>query len=79
MVLTQQETNKIKERDEKHVQELREWRQNLKKRKQVSPLLLGCLSSSLFPGLPSLGARLSIEQSSVFPSDLALLILGTGR
>ena len=35
MQLTQQETNKIKERDEQHTQELREWRNDLGKRKQV--------------------------------------------
>lgn len=35
MQLTQQETNKIKERDEQHTQELREWRNDLAKRKQV--------------------------------------------
>lgn len=35
MQLTQQETNKIKERDEQHTQELREWRGDLAKRKQV--------------------------------------------
>ena len=36
MQLTQQETNKIKERDEQHTQELREWRNDLAKRKQVT-------------------------------------------
>ena len=36
MQLTQQETNKIKERDEQHTQELREWRNDLTKRKQVT-------------------------------------------
>lgn len=36
MQLTQQETNKIKERDEQHTQELREWRNDLAKRKQVN-------------------------------------------
>ena len=35
MALTQQETNKVKERDEQHTQELREWRADLKNRKQV--------------------------------------------
>ena len=35
MQLTQQETNKIKERDEQYTQELREWRNDLGKRKQV--------------------------------------------
>ena len=35
MQLTQQETNKVKERDEQHTQELREWRSDLAKRKQV--------------------------------------------
>lgn len=35
MQLTQQETNKVKERDEQHTQELREWRNDLAKRKQV--------------------------------------------
>lgn len=35
MQLTQQETNKIKERDEQHTQELREWRNDLTKKKQV--------------------------------------------
>lgn len=34
MVLTQQENSKIKERDDEHVQELREWRSELKKKKQ---------------------------------------------
>ncbi|XP_064382334.1 serine/threonine-protein kinase 10-like isoform X2 [Halichondria panicea] len=34
MQLTQQETNKIKQRDEQHTQELREWRSELGKRKQ---------------------------------------------
>ena len=36
MQLTQQETNKIKERDDQHTQELREWRSDLAKRKQVN-------------------------------------------
>ena len=36
MQLTQQETKKIKERDEQHTQELREWRNDLAKRKQVT-------------------------------------------
>lgn len=36
MQLTQQETNKIKERDEQHTQELREWRNDLAKKKQVT-------------------------------------------
>ena len=35
MQLTQQETNKIKDRDEQHTQELREWRSELSKKKQV--------------------------------------------
>ena len=35
MMLTQQENNKLKERDEKHTQELREWRADLTKRRQV--------------------------------------------
>ena len=35
MQLTQQETNKIKQRDEQHTQELREWRSELGTRKQV--------------------------------------------
>ncbi len=35
MTLTQQETNKVKERDEQHTQELREWRADIAKRKQV--------------------------------------------
>lgn len=35
MQLTQQETNKIKERDEQHTQELREWRSEIAKKKQV--------------------------------------------
>lgn len=35
MQLTQQETNKVKERDEQHTQELREWRSELSKKKQV--------------------------------------------
>ena len=36
MQLTQQETNKVKERDDQHTQELRDWRGELGKRKQVS-------------------------------------------
>ncbi len=36
MSLTQQENNKIKERDEQHTQELRVWRADLAKTKQVS-------------------------------------------
>ena len=36
MQLTQQETNKIKDRDEQHTQELRDWRSDLAKRKQVT-------------------------------------------
>lgn len=36
MSLTQQENNKIKERDEQHTQELRVWRAELAKTKQVS-------------------------------------------
>lgn len=36
MQLTQQETNKVKERDEQHTVELREWRAEIAKRKQVS-------------------------------------------
>ena len=35
MQLTQQETNKVKERDEQHTAELREWRVEIAKRKQV--------------------------------------------
>ena len=35
MMLTQQETNKMKDRDEQHSQELREWRADIGKRKQV--------------------------------------------
>lgn len=38
MQLTQQETNKVKERDEQHTQELREWRSDLAKRKRVCVL-----------------------------------------
>ena len=36
MQLTQQETNKVKERDEQHTVELREWRGEIAKRKQVT-------------------------------------------
>ena len=36
MALTQQENSKIKERDEKHTQELREWRAEISQKKQVS-------------------------------------------
>ena len=36
MQLTQQETNKVKERDEQHTVELREWRGEISKRKQVN-------------------------------------------
>lgn len=35
MMLTQQENNKLKERDEKHTHELREWRGDLAKKRQV--------------------------------------------
>ena len=35
-MLTQQETNKIKERDEQHTQELREWRAEIARKKQVT-------------------------------------------
>lgn len=35
MMLTQQENNKLKERDEQHTQELREWRTDLTKKRQV--------------------------------------------
>ena len=35
MQLTQQETNKVKERDEQHTVELREWRVEIAKLKQV--------------------------------------------
>ncbi len=35
MMLTQQETNKVKERDDQHTLELREWRGDIAKRKQV--------------------------------------------
>ncbi len=35
MSLTQQENNKIKDRDEQHTQELRVWRAELAKAKQV--------------------------------------------
>ena len=36
MMLTQQETNKMKEMDDQHTQELREWRADVALRKQVS-------------------------------------------
>lgn len=36
MMLTQQEANKVKERDEQHTVELREWRGEIATRKQVS-------------------------------------------
>ena len=35
MMLTQHENNKLKERDEQHTHELREWRSDLTKRRQV--------------------------------------------
>lgn len=35
MMLTQQENSKIKQRDEEHTQELRQWRADLRERKQV--------------------------------------------
>ena len=35
MQLTQSETNKIKERDEQHTQELRDWRADLRTRKEA--------------------------------------------
>lgn len=38
MQLTQQETNKVKERDEQHTVELREWRVEIAKLKQVQML-----------------------------------------
>lgn len=38
MMLTQQETNKMKDRDEQHTQDLREWRADIAKRKQVCKL-----------------------------------------
>lgn len=41
MQLTQQETNKIKERDEQHTQELREWRAEIARKKQVSQMVCG--------------------------------------
>lgn len=48
MQLTQQETNKIKQRDEQHTQELREWRSELGKRKQVNDyIILHCCNSCL--------------------------------
>lgn len=43
MQLTQQETNKIKERDEQHTQELREWRAEIARKKQVSQMVWGGL------------------------------------
>ena len=43
MQLTQQETNKIKERDEQHTQELREWRSEIAKKKQVLGMMIKLL------------------------------------
>lgn len=42
MQLTQQETNKVKELDEQHVIELREWRAEISQRKQVSYIACLC-------------------------------------
>jgi hypothetical protein len=52
MQLTQQETNKVKERDEQHTVELREWRVEIAKRKQVhieysSVIEKRCLSTTM--------------------------------
>lgn len=43
MQLTQQETNKIKQRDEQHTQELREWRSEIGKKKQVNHYNVWCI------------------------------------
>lgn len=42
MQLTQQEANKVKDRDEQHTVELREWRGEIATKKQVSQLTSGC-------------------------------------
>lgn len=42
MQLTQQEANKVKERDEQHTVELREWRGEIANRKQVRLAPLAC-------------------------------------
>ena len=45
MQLTQQETNKVKERDEQHTVDLREWRGEIAKRKQVCLEKFKCIVS----------------------------------
>ena len=72
MALTQQETNKIKERDEQHTQELREWRNELKRRKEVGKegaalTELCSMSCALFS--TALGGRV---QTGVGPKGFAL-------
>lgn len=76
MQLTQQETNKIKQRDEQHTQELREWRSELGKRKQVSVYisvftLYTCMYFS-YQKLEDEFRRVREEQERFFSEDRAL-------
>ena len=60
MQLTQQETNKVKERDEQHTVELREWRGEIAKRKQVQ-----LLATPLFPSPDTSHFCRSLKKNSV--------------
>ena len=48
MMLTQHENSKLKERDEQHTHELREWRSDLTKRRQVETAL--CIYTHKYGG-----------------------------